>query len=732
MIKMLTNLYNRSFMVGTVLTWMLLLMGSTSVLAQEISTPTISAINVNNTAVTFDVTVGTSTSTTLSSLEYRLGSTGTWTTTTTTPVVGGTNGTFTANVANLETGTTYTMYVRVVGTASATTSAETSFQFTTTTLTAPTGLVLTASWRQLSLTFNAPLSDGGNGITGYQYSTDGGTSWAPFNSVTPPIVLTGLANNTEYSLLLRAVNAKGVGVTSTVVKGTPIAIANEPTGIVVTPSNSSLLLGFTRPSIIGNGDFDTSVPVTNYQYSLDNGATWVTRSPASTTSPILVEGLSMNTPYQVRVRAVNVVGGGVPSTMTQTTTYNLTAPTALVATAGNRQLTVSFTAPATTSHSAITNYQYKVDDLGWVDTNTSTTSFMIPNLTNGITYSVRVRAVNGGGVGAESAVVTGVPRDVNAVANIQFINNANVGAVDVFAEGTKIRNDLAYQTATAFLNVDGGEELNLTFTNADNTATLGTLTSTFTVGGNYIIVFQGGTNSKAFEVEVIENARRVSTSATGVQYLFVHGITNAGKLNVERVSTTTPRTLEQLVGVGVDYGTFTSYQTFDKPGITTLQLLNNPARTLVGQFMFDLGSYDGKTVTLVGTGLVDGADANKLNVLGFDVNGNVITPRISTSDDNQEVNIPTEFTLHGNFPNPFNPTTNIRFDLPEQANVRIEVVDLLGRNVLTVAPQSMTAGSNKVITLDAARLSSGIYFYRLIAEGKSSTSIKTSKFTLIK
>jgi len=80
----------------------------------------------------------------------------------------------------------------------------------------------------------------------------------------------------------------------------------------------------------------------------------------------------------------------------------------------------------------------------------------------------------------------------------------------------------------------------------------------------------------------------------------------------------------------------------------------------------------------------------------------------------------------------WNPTTNLRFDLPEQARVRVEVVDVVGRTVMTLAPQTMSAGANKVISLDASRLSSGAYFYRVIAEGAERTYVQGSKFTLLK
>lgn len=718
---------------------MMFFIGSMTVLGQagNISAPTNLVITPGNTSVQVTFTLGTVTNTTLTSVEYTLGSSTAWTGTTTSTVAGTASGTFSATLEGLTTGTVYTMNIRVVGTSTTTTSASTSFQFTTTTLTAPTGLVLTPSWKQLSLAFVTPSNDGNNGITGYEYSLNSG-AWTlvPVPAVNDPIVITGLNNGVDYSVRLRAVNVRGTGTISSAVVGTPIAVANEPIISSITRFNNSLSVAFTAPSVNLVPDFTGAVPIITYQFSTDNGTTWNTRSDTATptTSPILISGLNMNTAYQVRLRAVNAVGNGAPSVVSSATTHNLTAPTAVTLTPGDNLFTVNLTAPATLSHSAITNYQYKVDNNDWVATTTASTTFTITGLNNGVTYSVVVRAVNGGGVGASSAAVTGVPRG-SAVAYVQFIhNNSSVGSVDVFAEGTSIRNDLETRKATGFLIVDGNEPVAISVTNADNTTTLGTFTHTFTTNSYNTVVLQGGLNSKPFEMKLIENGRNVSNVATAVQYRFFNSFGDLASVNLQRVSTSTPRVPEGpnqgLVGVGVGYGTATGFYSHDLPGFTTFQVVSGGS--VAGQFMFDLGSYDGKTLTIVGTGLKNGADASALNLLAFDVNGNVVTPKVSTNDGNENVQLPTDFVLYNNFPNPFNPTTNIRFDLPEMANVRIEVIDLLGRNVMMIPSQSMTAGSNKVVTLNASKLSSGVYFYRVIAESANKTFVQASKFTLLK
>ena len=81
--------------------------------------------------------------------------------------------------------------------------------------------------------------------------------------------------------------------------------------------------------------------------------------------------------------------------------------------------------------------------------------------------------------------------------------------------------------------------------------------------------------------------------------------------------------------------------------------------------------------------------------------------------------LPTEFALEGNYPNPFNPTTTIQFDVPESSGVRLEVYDMMGRRVATLVDGSYSAGRHQVqwnATNDAGeRVASGIYIYRMQA-----------------
>jgi hypothetical protein len=106
--------------------------------------------------------------------------------------------------------------------------------------------------------------------------------------------------------------------------------------------------------------------------------------------------------------------------------------------------------------------------------------------------------------------------------------------------------------------------------------------------------------------------------------------------------------------------------------------------------------------------------------------------RGAVTDTESGVELPTEFALNGNYPNPFNPTTSISVDLPATADVTVQVMDLLGREVMAVPSQTMTAGANQTIHINASSLSSGIYLYRVIARSASETNVQVKTMTLLK
>ena len=92
-----------------------------------------------------------------------------------------------------------------------------------------------------------------------------------------------------------------------------------------------------------------------------------------------------------------------------------------------------------------------------------------------------------------------------------------------------------------------------------------------------------------------------------------------------------------------------------------------------------------------------------------------------------EEGIPTNFALKQNYPNPFNPATNIEFSIPVKGFVSLKIYDITGREVAQLVNTHLYPGLYTA-NFDASRLSSGVYFYTLRAEGFT----QTKKMLLVK
>jgi hypothetical protein len=92
-----------------------------------------------------------------------------------------------------------------------------------------------------------------------------------------------------------------------------------PTALVGTAGDTTASIAFTAASSGGSA-------ITNYEYSTDNGSTFTARSPVSTASPLAISGLTNSTTYQIKLRAVNLLGAGASSSAVSVTPVGASAP----------------------------------------------------------------------------------------------------------------------------------------------------------------------------------------------------------------------------------------------------------------------------------------------------------------------------------------------------------------------------------------------------------------------
>jgi photosystem II stability/assembly factor-like uncharacterized protein len=148
------------------------------------------------------------------------------------------------------------------------------------------------------------------------------------------------------------------------------------------------------------------------------------------------------------------------------------------------------------------------------------------------------------------------------------------------------------------------------------------------------------------------------------------------------------------------------------------------------------GTTDGgNTWTVTGPGRLVNRFRFLGDSLGFAVGDRAYRySRDSTSTAVPETSPATvgRFELYQNFPNPFNPTTTIRFLLPEQSPIKLSILDLLGRSVVTILDEVKPAGDHVVgwngRDESGIQVSSGVYYYRLVTP----THIMSRKLVLLR
>ena len=221
------------------------------------------------------------------------------------------------------------------------------------------------------------------------------------------------ALDTNYNAITSAI--------TTVTFAAPVVAPSAPTLTSVTAGNARVTAAFTAGANGGS-------TILNYEYSLDGGANWTPRSPASATTSFDITGLTNGTSYSIKLRAVSAVGSGTASNAISSTPVTVaTAPTELAGSALDQRITLYWTAPENPLGAPISGYQIQVSTTtrtgSYSNVATGTcasaaptsigTSCTITGLTNGSMYFFKVAALNSVGSSLNSIATSGIiPRTI--------------------------------------------------------------------------------------------------------------------------------------------------------------------------------------------------------------------------------------------------------------------------------------------------------------------------------
>ena len=309
-------------------------------------------------------------------------------------------------------------------------------------------------------------------------------------------------------------------------------------------------------------------------------------------------------------------------------------------------------------------------------------------------------------------------------ARLQFIHNLPLPApVDLHLGDIRISSSLSFRDATAYRTVGvGSYELTIQPVGAPAEQAIKTPLPTLMNDRNYVVIAHGSVADP--QIKVLQT-NLTSSVANKAEAILVHGAPELGTVDVRVLDASDNTTPLMTLANNIPFDGKTSYLPLD-PSTHNVQVSSADNQEELAVFQMDLNEYGNETLVLNLSG-----SKSDLKILGVDKNG-AFLPDVITGVEAESIELPTEFALHGNYPNPFNPSTRIRFDLPETAQVRVQIVDMLGREVMSLPAQEFEAGANRSIEIHATNLASGTYLYRMIATGAEARHVKTGRMTLVK
>ncbi|TMV47660.1 hypothetical protein FE783_21675 [Paenibacillus mesophilus] len=261
---------------------------------------------------------------------------------------------------------------------------------------APTGVTAVAGSGQATISFTAPSSDGGSAITGYTVTSNPGGLTASGSG--SPITVTGLTYGTAYTFTVVATNGVGPSVPSAPSASvTPTAPAGEPGAPILQLAGvGDARVQLVWNAVAGSTGYKVYQSVTSGTYGTEIAT--VSGSVYGYNATGLVNG----TTYYFVVKATNAgIDSAASNTVSAIPITVPSAPTNVAAVAGNGQATVTFTAPANNGGSSITGYVVTTAQ-GNISASGTASPITVTGLTNGISYTFTVKAINNAGSSAPS------------------------------------------------------------------------------------------------------------------------------------------------------------------------------------------------------------------------------------------------------------------------------------------------------------------------------------------
>jgi len=309
---------------------------------------------------------------------------------------------------------------------------------------------------------------------------------------------------------------------------------------------------------------------------------------------------------------------------------------------------------------------------------------------------------------------------ITRTANVQIIHNSASPTVDVYVDGAEALGDVAYRTATGVTQLPAGDLMQVGIAPAD-AAVIATFPFYLEENASYVVMATGlvGDTDHPFTLKA-SGFKTAHEDNNHFALKIYHGATDAPAVDLYANGT--------LLVTNLSYGEFTDY--LDVPvGSYTIDVVPHGTSTPAASFTADLSSAGGGAGIVYASGFLNppatDPDAAFSLVLttpsgGVGTELPATTPIFASVDEGV---VADKFELKGNYPNPFNPTTKIRFSNDRISNVKVTIYSLRGEKVATLMNKSISAGTYDVTwngkNSKGSMVPTGMYLYNIESDKRS-------------
>ncbi|NNE45130.1 MAG: T9SS type A sorting domain-containing protein [Rhodothermales bacterium] len=331
-------------------------------------------------------------------------------------------------------------------------------------------------------------------------------------------------------------------------------------------------------------------------------------------------------------------------------------------------------------------------------------------------------------VGEDGAILNTINGGVWGLAWLRLVHAApdvGLGLIDVYLNGVRVIDDLDYRGVSRNIAVptDGAEIAVV----PGSVSAIGADDPRFNVvlseGQTYAAVLAGEIGHPDGPLSLITVPKKPSGKTVApVPVGFVHAVPDGPPVDCFVNGVTMCSDLS--------FGQYNLGTSTDEHQIMNIR--RHDDGSLVESFDVTLSSSE-EVFPIILTGYLSpppGSEDRSVSMMIVSETGEVSTPAIVTRLEDDSV--VREFKLLGNYPNPFNPSTTIRFDLPATSDVTLTVFDVLGRVVRKFERPMVPAGFGRSQSVDSQGLSSGVYVYSLSAVGAGEINTATGSMLLIR